>query len=717
MVEVIVEYDYEAVQQDELTIRVGDIIRNVAKLEEDGWCEGELNGKSGFFPDNFVKEIKKDGEAKEENLLVKREKTGNVASLVQRMSTYRLPTGGIQPHPKSLRKRKSKKRQCEVTFDYIPQNEDELELKLGDVVEIIDEEEEGWWRGILNDKVGMFPSNFVTELMDQVEDAETNEMQNELEVGIKDFIGVGPLSPTSPLEFSGNESPVGTGATVQPKKVRGVGFGDIFKEGSVKLKSRLSNSDSLIEEKKPEKQPTSVSTAEPVKKAEPENKQKVKEYCKALFSYEATNDDELNITEGDQILLIHKDTGDKGWWKGESNGKQGLFPDNFVVLVSETEREVIAAPKVPAKLPPKPEHDDKPKKPLAPVKIAASKPEPSPAEKKHDLKKPQLDRPEPLSSKVDEKDDHRPVKAAAPAVPPKKPIIPLKGNSAMRLAIPPKRPEKPLLPPPLAKANGEVPYNRPKSDIEPSILRPKHESESSHFRPKSMGSALLDKALEIDLMGFDAVESSSNKLSHLTTSRPKMPRRRPPTLFCGSPSALDESHSNRNSKVIEEEEEEEEEKEEEAAKPKSSTINKKALGESHFERSSKVKEEETAKPKPSIKKSLGESHLDRSSKVIEVEETAKPKLPNSIKKPTLKQNVGPENAVDVKDAVEVDNENRSDLEDLKAQITDLVTVVEQLKSQHKKELNELRNDLEDEKKKRAALQLEIDKLKKAVQST
>lgn len=49
------EYDYDAVHDDELTIRVGEIIRNVKKLEEEGWLEGELNGKRGMFPDNFVK--------------------------------------------------------------------------------------------------------------------------------------------------------------------------------------------------------------------------------------------------------------------------------------------------------------------------------------------------------------------------------------------------------------------------------------------------------------------------------------------------------------------------------------------------------------------------------------------------------------------------------------------------------------------------------------
>lgn len=48
---------------------------------------------------------------------------------------------------------------------------------------------------------------------------------------------------------NGNEPAVAS--VMQPKKIRGVGFGDIFKEGSVKLRTRLSSNDS--EEKKQEK--------------------------------------------------------------------------------------------------------------------------------------------------------------------------------------------------------------------------------------------------------------------------------------------------------------------------------------------------------------------------------------------------------------------------------------------------------------------------------
>lgn len=52
--ECVVEYEYVAQEDDELTIRPGDIITNVQK-QDGGWWEGEVNGKKGMFPDNFVK--------------------------------------------------------------------------------------------------------------------------------------------------------------------------------------------------------------------------------------------------------------------------------------------------------------------------------------------------------------------------------------------------------------------------------------------------------------------------------------------------------------------------------------------------------------------------------------------------------------------------------------------------------------------------------------
>lgn len=54
LAEVFVLMDFEGIN-DELKMKAGDVIKNVRAGAEQGWMEGELNGKRGFFPSNFVK--------------------------------------------------------------------------------------------------------------------------------------------------------------------------------------------------------------------------------------------------------------------------------------------------------------------------------------------------------------------------------------------------------------------------------------------------------------------------------------------------------------------------------------------------------------------------------------------------------------------------------------------------------------------------------------
>lgn len=51
----IVEFDYEKEQSDELTLCTGDVVNILESDVNEGWSRGELNGKTGLFPDNFVK--------------------------------------------------------------------------------------------------------------------------------------------------------------------------------------------------------------------------------------------------------------------------------------------------------------------------------------------------------------------------------------------------------------------------------------------------------------------------------------------------------------------------------------------------------------------------------------------------------------------------------------------------------------------------------------
>lgn len=53
------------------------------------------------------------------------------------------------------------------------------------------------------------------------------------------------------------------------------------------------------------------------------------------------NEDELKLAEGEIITIINKDLPDKGWWKGELRGRIGVFPDNFVELLTQDGKLVV----------------------------------------------------------------------------------------------------------------------------------------------------------------------------------------------------------------------------------------------------------------------------------------------------------------------------------------------------------------------------------------
>ncbi|XP_059784024.1 nostrin isoform X7 [Balaenoptera ricei] len=56
--------------------------------------------------------------------------------------------------------------------------------------------------------------------------------------------------------------------------------------------------------------------------------------CKALYSFQARQDDELNLEKGD-IVTIHKKK-DEGWWFGSLKGKKGHFPAAYVEELPST---------------------------------------------------------------------------------------------------------------------------------------------------------------------------------------------------------------------------------------------------------------------------------------------------------------------------------------------------------------------------------------------
>ncbi|XP_057572667.1 SH3 domain-containing protein 21 isoform X3 [Hippopotamus amphibius kiboko] len=81
------------------------------------------------------------------------------------------------------------------------------------------------------------------------------------------------------------------------------------------------------------------------------------EIYRVLFDYHPEAPDELALRRGDEVKVLRKITEDKGWWEGESQGRRGLFPDNFVLppppIKKLTPRKVISRESAPIKEPKK----------------------------------------------------------------------------------------------------------------------------------------------------------------------------------------------------------------------------------------------------------------------------------------------------------------------------------------------------------------------------
>ncbi|XP_070190710.1 SH3 domain-containing kinase-binding protein 1-like isoform X4 [Littorina saxatilis] len=313
MAEAVVEFDYDAEQEDELTLRAGDIIKHVITAEG-GWWEGELNGKKGMFPENFVKlKPKESGTKKDE----KREATQrkSVRELANKFKDG-VPLPGAQGSVKKKEPVKNKK--CKVMFDYKAENEDELDLSVGQTIDFIKEVEEGWWEGMAGGKSGVFPSNFV----EMIEDTEGEQPATNAGSGEKD------------PDFQ----------EIKGKKVMGVGLGNIFQGGPIKLRNTGKKPDAGKPPKPDEKEPKLPATGPPdITKRE---KQGTVERAVVRYSYAAEQPDEISLKEGEVIRILDKHLEDEGWWRGEVHGKVGVFPDNFVELIPIQE-EPAKAPKKP----------------------------------------------------------------------------------------------------------------------------------------------------------------------------------------------------------------------------------------------------------------------------------------------------------------------------------------------------------------------------------
>lgn len=310
--EVFVEFDYKAQNEDELTIKKGDKIKN-AYRKEHGWMEGELatTGAKGVFPDNFVKVLKSKSNS------VPEKKKGFLADFSSRLissdkklmntsgskspSNFIDGSGSPIPTPKSPEppakppKLPSDIFKARVVYSYSPMNEDELSIQINDIVDVIGLAEDGWFEGVLSGRRGVFPSNYVVKIDAHNGDAKSAHSSDDMD------------ADDSKKSL---KRPMG-----------GIGFGNIFNGKTIELKQT-------------NKEPINKKVPPPLVKHLPAPpsvpKPQFVARAQVLYNYDPTQSDELQLHSGEIINIIDKNLEDDGWWKGELNGKIGVFPDNFV---------------------------------------------------------------------------------------------------------------------------------------------------------------------------------------------------------------------------------------------------------------------------------------------------------------------------------------------------------------------------------------------------
>ncbi|XP_043331851.1 sorbin and SH3 domain-containing protein 1 isoform X30 [Cervus canadensis] len=162
--EAIAKFNFNGDTQVEMSFRKGERITLLRQVDEN-WYEGRIPGTSrqGIFPITYVDVIKRP--------LVKN--PADYTDLPFSSSPSRSATASPQ-QPQAQQRRVTPDRSqtsqdlfsYQALYSYIPQNDDELELRDGDIVDVMEKCDDGWFVGTSRRtrQFGTFPGNYVKPL-------------------------------------------------------------------------------------------------------------------------------------------------------------------------------------------------------------------------------------------------------------------------------------------------------------------------------------------------------------------------------------------------------------------------------------------------------------------------------------------------------------------------------------------------------------------------
>ncbi|XP_070829696.1 sorbin and SH3 domain-containing protein 2-like isoform X4 [Chaetodon trifascialis] len=157
--EAVARYNFNADTNVELSLRKGERVIVIRQVDQN-WYEGKIpdTTKQGIFPVSYVDIVKRSPSKSSAHHIDPHGYPGNrtpSSTPIKRLVQDALQGGG---DPSSNR--------YQAVYNYLPRNEDELELKEGDVVDVMEKCDDGWFVGTSRRSklFGTFPGNYVKQL-------------------------------------------------------------------------------------------------------------------------------------------------------------------------------------------------------------------------------------------------------------------------------------------------------------------------------------------------------------------------------------------------------------------------------------------------------------------------------------------------------------------------------------------------------------------------
>ncbi|XP_041283752.1 sorbin and SH3 domain-containing protein 2 isoform X4 [Onychostruthus taczanowskii] len=160
--EAIAKYNFSADTNVELSLRKGDRVILLKRVDQN-WYEGKIPGtnKQGIFPVSYVEVIKKNPSKGVDDYPDPPIPQSYSSDRIHHLSSTK-PQRPVLSHENIH----SGGEPFQALYNYTPRNEDELELREGDVIDVMEKCDDGWFVGTSRRTkfFGTFPGNYVKRL-------------------------------------------------------------------------------------------------------------------------------------------------------------------------------------------------------------------------------------------------------------------------------------------------------------------------------------------------------------------------------------------------------------------------------------------------------------------------------------------------------------------------------------------------------------------------